>query len=35
MRKSLKKIMTFALAAAMAVTGVSGTSFVSAATKTK
>ena len=34
MRKSLKKIMTFALSAAMAVTGVSGTSFVSAATKT-
>ena len=34
MRKSLKKIMTFALSAAMAVTGMSGTSFASAATKT-
>ena len=34
MRKSLKKIMTFALSAAMAVTGMSGTSFVYAATKT-
>ena len=34
MKKSLKKIMTFALSAAMAVTGMSGTSFASAATKT-
>ena len=34
MRKTFKKLMTFALSAAMAVTGVSGTSFASAATKT-
>lgn len=34
MRKSFKKFITFALSAAMAVTGVSGTSFASAATKT-